>query len=96
MVHVPFDPADPPAAPPPGCGDELLWHVAYDLHRAHTDIDTDGFCRCREFSPCAGSRLAALGLTAAFLRRPYRRAGTERDALRARLMHGDTGTPPPP
>lgn len=65
-----FDVAAPPAAPPPGCGDPLLWQVAQLLHAAHAMGDVNGFCcACRAFAPCPARRCAAVALLAAFHRR---------------------------
>jgi hypothetical protein len=66
-VPLPYDPADPPASPPPGCPHPLLWRLAHQLHRDHRP-DADGFCvTCvpAEFLPCIGRHLAQRGFHAA-------------------------------
>jgi hypothetical protein len=66
MVDEPsYDPADPPAEPPGGCTDPLLWRVAHALHRAHRPRP-DGFCECRVFWPCATAKLARSALESAW------------------------------
>jgi hypothetical protein len=62
-MPLPFDPEYPPAQPPTGCADPLLWHVAWGLHRAHRLLPTsDRACLCGLRHPCWGNRLALRGL----------------------------------
>lgn len=67
-LRLPFDPHDPPAEPPAGCADPLLWRVAYALRRAH-QARSDGWCDCREFHPCPSRALADGALRQACRRR---------------------------
>jgi hypothetical protein len=62
---LPFDPYHPPAEPPCGCVDPMLWRVAYALYVAHHPRP-DGFCECRAFWPCERADLAADALSAAY------------------------------
>ena len=61
---LPYDPAHPPAEPPDGCTDPLLWRVAYALRAAHRPRP-DNFCECRLFWPCPAYQLADESLQAA-------------------------------
>jgi len=54
---VPYDPTNPPAEPPAGCVDPVLWRVAFALRRAHHPR-LDDFCECKVFWPCPDARLA--------------------------------------
>ena len=65
---LPYDPVNPPADPPPGCADPLLWRVARALRDAHHPRP-DGFCECKSFWPCAPARLADESLRLACERR---------------------------
>jgi hypothetical protein len=72
----PFDPDDPPAEPPEGCVDPLLWRVGFALLATHHPRP-DGFCECKVFWPCHAARLAEEALLAAYDRsvpRPRLRA----------------------
>lgn len=65
-MRLPFDPEYPPAHPPTGCADPLLWAVAWGLHRAHRQLpNTDEACFCGLRWPCWGTRLALRGLVRA-------------------------------
>jgi hypothetical protein len=67
MSDDPYDVQDPPADPPEGCSDPLLWAVAYALRRAHRPR-ADGWCECRSFWPCPSFRLADESLRTAYER----------------------------
>jgi hypothetical protein len=62
---IPYDPADPPAEPPFGCTDPMLWRVAVALHQAHRPR-SDGFCGCKSFWPCADTALSERAMHLAF------------------------------
>lgn len=62
-----YDPAEPPASPPPECVNPLMWRMAHQLFRDHRP-DRDGFCvTCvpGEFLPCVGRHLAQRGFRVA-------------------------------
>lgn len=66
--RLPFDPADPPADPPEGCRNRLLWQLARRVFGDHQP-GPDGFCLvCRpyQFYPCVGRQLADTGLRACY------------------------------
>jgi hypothetical protein len=67
LDELPYDPADPPAEPPDGCADPLLWRVSHALRHAHRPRP-DGFCECREFWPCPEAVLAERALHSAWER----------------------------
>jgi hypothetical protein len=63
----PIDFDNPPAEPPAGCVNDLLWRTAYRLHTEHQP-GADGWCvtcRPRQFHPCTGRRLAVFSLRTA-------------------------------
>jgi hypothetical protein len=63
----PIDFDNPPAEPPPGCVDPLLWRLSHRLHVAHAP-GPDGWCqtcRPRQFHPCSSRHLADRGLRGA-------------------------------
>ena len=66
MDLLPFHPADPPARPPSACEDDLMWTMAYHLHRDHR-LSNDGSCTTcptGQFRPCLGRYLAMRGFLA--------------------------------
>jgi hypothetical protein len=73
VTELPFDPEHPPAAPPEGVLQPMLWRLAYRLHRDHqaahaVDRPLPARCICCGANwPCPGRRLAERGLLAAFL-----------------------------
>ncbi|GAA1785143.1 hypothetical protein GCM10009682_04000 [Luedemannella flava] len=69
MIHVSFDPQDPPDDPPPGA-DPSYWRVAVRLFRDHSPPSDAGPgptpCRqCNQPWPCAARRAAERGLIGA-------------------------------
>lgn len=62
MSRLPFDPAAPPAEPPPGCLLPTLWRIAYELHQRHGS-GGDDHCACGARFPC-GHRRASLRVMA--------------------------------
>ena len=72
MTNEPYDACYPPAEPPDGCSDPLLWRVAYALRVAHPPRP-DGFCECRVFWPCPTVKFADQALGTAY-DRPWGRS----------------------
>jgi hypothetical protein len=69
MIHVSFDPQDPPEEPPIGA-DPVYWRVAVRLFRDHSPASREDpgpvTCRqCLQIWPCAARRTAERGLIGA-------------------------------
>jgi len=68
-MALPFDPEDPPEAPPKGYH-PLVWRLAWTMWTEHQP-DLTGFCRARSCRdawapwPCEQLHLAAAGLNGA-------------------------------
>ncbi|MDG4767474.1 hypothetical protein O7632_25775 [Solwaraspora sp. WMMD406] len=66
-MKFPWDLADPPAKPPPGCRDGQRWRTARTLYGEHVLEDTGAHCRCGELWPCPTHRRAIRALATAYL-----------------------------
>ena len=92
--ELPYDPADPPLAPPPGAIAGLWW-LAHRLREEHRPRP-DGLCGCGE-SPCDGAQFADEQLRLACHAGRAGRADDESPARRSEPRevpgHGATADP---
>lgn len=70
---LPFDPQNPPFAPPQGTAQPATWRLAMGLFRAHRPVadvaeGDEAACRtCEAVWPCGARELAVRGLVDAYL-----------------------------
>jgi hypothetical protein len=65
VPHSQIDLNEPPANPPPGCIDPVMWKIAIYLYSNHTASASGSCSRCGGQFPCLGHALAVTGLRTA-------------------------------